>query len=642
MKIISLKFPYIFYHKQFSCLNLNMGRSFLLFTISFLINYPSSSAQVKFYVSAPKSIPENQNFNLVYTIENANGSNLRLPLLSDFSLLGGPNSSTSMRIINGAVSQSASYTYVLRPKQQGTFKIGKATIVVNGNTIESNELTIEVTAPASQPQTQRSNPYNQPQQQEPQSDDDLIKQLKDDVFVKVILSRSSVYKGEMLSATYRLYFRHNLNGFNLSKAPALEGFWSKEADLDPKRKQTVETVNGKQYYAIDILKYNLYPQRSGTLQISSAEISTVAQVTLRSQSRDPFDDFFNNSFSDFFGQTKNVPLTLKTGVSTVVVKELPEDGRPADFTGAVGKFNFETALSAQESKTDDPVTYTIKISGNGNLSLIDAPAVQLPSGFEVYDPKVKENINNGVSGISGSKQYDYLIIPRLPGDYKIGGQAFSYFDPAEEKYVTINPPEFSLKITGEPSQNVNTGTSSYVTQQDVMQLGEDIRYIKTAVPAFDKNSKPFFGSAGFIALYAFPFLAFMGLIAIRRRNEKLAADITGTKKRRALKIAAKRLRFAEKNLSQGEKKKFYDEVSRALWGYLGDKLNIDMAELSKESVDEKLFARNVKPGTTVRLQQLINTCEVSLYAPSADATEMKMDYKTALNLIADLEDEIRS
>ncbi|MEO6166911.1 MAG: BatD family protein, partial [Chitinophagales bacterium] len=392
----------------------------------------------------------------------------------------------------------------------------------------------------------------------------------------------------------------------------------------------------------EILKYNLYPQRAGTLQISPAEISTVAQITVRTQSRDPFDDFFNNSFSDFFGQTKNVPLTLKTGISSVTVKDLPENGKPADFTGAVGKFNFETSLSAQESKTDDPVTYTIKISGNGNLNLIDAPTVQLPNGFEVYDPKVKENINNGAAGISGSKQYDYLLIPRMPGDYKIGGQAFSYFDPVEEKYVTISPPEFSLKITGEQSKNVNTGASSYVTQQDVSQLGEDIRYIKTSVPAFDKNSKPFFGSAGFIALYVFPFLAFIMLIAVRRRNENLATDITGTKRRRALKVAKKRLRYAEKNLSLSEKKKFYDEVSRAIWGYLGDKLNIDMAELSKESVDEKLFARNVKPATIARLQQLINTCEVSLYAPAADATEMKMDYTTALNLIADLEDEIRS
>ncbi|MEO6168376.1 MAG: BatD family protein, partial [Chitinophagales bacterium] len=251
MKIISLKFLKKFYHKRFGCLSPNIAGAFLLLIISIFINYQLSSAQVKFYVSAPKSIPENQNFNLVYTIENANGSNLRLSSLNDFSLLGGPSSSTSMRIINGAVSQSASYTYVLRPKQQGTFKIGKATIEVNGSTIESNELTIEVTAPSSKPQPQRSNPYTQQQKEEPQSDDDLAKQLREDVFVKVILSRSSVFKGEMLSATYKLYFRQNLSEPQLSKAPSLEGFWSKMVELDPKRKQSVETINGRQYYALE-------------------------------------------------------------------------------------------------------------------------------------------------------------------------------------------------------------------------------------------------------------------------------------------------------------------------------------------------------------------------------------------------------
>ncbi|MGB3076963.1 MAG: BatD family protein, partial [Chitinophagales bacterium] len=474
-------------------------------------------AQVRFSATAPKSVPENQNFNLTFTVENANGGNLKLPSLNDFSLLGGPNTSSSMQIINGSVSQSASYTYVLRPKKQGTFKIGAATIEVGGNTMQSNELSITVTAPSSQQQTQQGNTYNQ-QQQEPQSNADLAKQLKDDVFVRVLLSRSAVYKGELLTATYRLYFRQNLNGFTLSKAPSLDGFWSKEVELDPNRKQAVEIFNGQKYYVIDILRYNLYPQRSGTLQITPAEISTSARIVVQSKSNDPFENFFN------MGQAQDVPLKLKTEAASVNVKDLPEDGRPGDFTGAVGKFNFETSLSATETKTDDPVTYTIKISGSGNLSLIDAPSVQLPGGFEVYDPKVKEKISNNETGISGSKQYDYLIVPRLPGDFKIGGQNFSYFDPASGKYVTINAPEFPLKITGEPSKNANTGSSSYTAQRDISMLGEDIRYIKTSVPEFDSDQNSFFGSAGFIALYTFPFLAFIGLLAVRRKNENLAAD----------------------------------------------------------------------------------------------------------------------
>lgn len=601
--------------------------------------HASASAQGRFTASAPKTVAENQNFNLTYTLENANGSNLKLPAFTDFTLIGGPSTSTSMQIINGRVTQSASYTYVLRPKAQGTFTIAPATIDVGGATVESNSVTITVTAPSSQPQSQQNSRGQSGGQ--PQTNAELQKQLKDDVFVRVSLSKTSVYKGQLLTATFRLYFRQNLTGFNLNKAPLLDGFWSKEVDLDPNRKQTVEVINGRQFYAIDILKYNLYPQRAGTLQIGSAEINTAAQVVVRSQSNDPFDDFFNDPFFNM-GRTQNVPLTLRTDPVSVNVKELPAEGRPADFAGAVGKFSFSTSLSGNEAKTDDPVTYTMKITGEGNLNLIDAPSLHLPSGFEVYDPKVKENISAGAGGMSGSKQFDYLIIPRLPGEFTIGGQPFSYFDPSTGKYVTIPSPDFRLKITGEPSKNANTNaSSSYTAQQNVSVLGEDIRYIKTGTPSLSVNARPFFGSAGFIALYVMPFLAFIGLIAVRRRNESLEADIMGAKRRRALRLAKKRLQVAEKHLKQNQRKNFYDELSRAVWGYLSDKLNIDLAMLSKENVEAKLIGRGVSGETVAKMQQLLSACELSLYSPSADAGEMQKDYTSALNIIADLEDEIK-
>lgn len=607
----------------------------LLIISCIILSHHASQAQVRFSVAAPKSVPENQNFNLTFTIENASGTNLKLPALNDFTLLGGPNTSSSMQIINGTVSQSASYTYVLRPKRQGTFKIGRATVEVGGNTLESNEVTIIVTAPSAQQPSQQGNGYGNTEST-PQNAEDLARQLKNDVFVKVLLSRNSVYKGELLTVTYRLYFRQNLNGFNLSKAPSMEGFWSKEVELDPNRKQTVETYNGQRYYVLDILKYNLYPQRSGILQITPAEISTSAQVVVQSKSRDPFESFFN------MGMTQEVPLKLKTEVVSINVKELPAEGKPAGFAGAVGKFNYETSLSATESKTDDAVTYTIKISGSGNLNLIDAPPLQVPDGFEVYDPKVKEKIANSESGINGSKQYDYLLIPRLPGEFTIGGGSFSYFNPSTGNYETINTPAFPLKITGEPSKNVNSNASSYISQHGVTVLGEDIRYIKTTAPSFGTSEVSFFASVGFVALYVLPFLAFIGLLAVRRRKDSLAADITGSRRRKALKLAKDRLLSAEKGLASKEKRKFYDEVLRATWGYLSDKLNMDTAALSKEAVEEKLLAKEVKPETISRLNKLINACELSLYAPAADDAEMKIDYANALNLIADLEDEIRN
>lgn len=596
-------------------------------------------AQAKFYASASKSVPVNQNFQLKYTLENANGGNLKLPALNDFQLLGGPSTSTNMQWVNGNVTQSVTYSYVLKPKKEGTFKLGKASITVGSVTMESNELTIEVGKPVAQQQQQRQrNPYDpfddpffNQQQQEPEvSQDELQKQLKDEVFFKLVVNRNAVYKGEMLTATYRLYFRQNLAGFNITKAPAFDGFWSQEVELDPKRKPTVEVVNGKQYHVVDILKYNLYPQRAGNLSVSSADMVTVVQVPVRS----------NNVFDNFFGRAQQVQMDLKTSAATVTVKDLPEAGKPADFNGAVGKFTVESKLSSKEAKTDEPITYSVKISGTGNLKFIESPTVTMPEAFEVYDPKVKENISNGAAGLTGTKQYDYLIIPRKPGEFKIEVNNFSYFDPATGKYVTIPSPEFAVKVTGEPSKNVNANAPANA-KEEVAELGTDIRYIKTNNPEFEKDNS-LLASAGMAVAYTAPFLLFIGLVVFKRRNETLAADVIGVKRRRAIGLAKKRLTAAEKFLAQQDKKGFYNEVSRALWGYLGDKLNIDMASLSKDNVEEKLQARNVKPETVTKLKSLLSTCDMALYAPIGGGDEMKQNYDAAMHLMADFEDEIKS
>lgn len=624
-----------------------MKSLFVLCLAAFVFSCNHAFGQVKFSIRAPSSVPVNQAFQLDLVIENGNGSNPRLGSISDFQLVGGPNTSNSIQMGGGGISQTLTYSYFLKPKQEGTFKIGKAAVTVNGVNFESNELTVTVgkAAPQQQQQQQRgwdpfADPFGQQQQQqEPQvSEADLAKQVKDDVFLRLEVSKGSVYEGEMLTATYKLYIGTNL-GLSISKMdkiPAFEGFLSQEVDMDPKRQPTMVTYNGKQYKEVDLLKYNLYPQRPGNIKVPGTEIGVVAQVQVRSRSRGFFDDMFG-------GRVAQLPLDLKAESGAVNVKALPENGKPAGFSGAVGKFSFETSISGKEGKTDDPLTYSVKIQGTGNLKLIEAPTLKLPPVFEVYDPKTKENITNGAAGLTGSKQYDFLIIPRQPGEYKIDGRSFSYFDPSAGKYVTVTTPEYALKITGAPSKDMNTGAQASVSKQDISVLGQDIRYIKTSAPVFSKSGGPFFGSAGFIGMYSAPALLFFLLIGLRRRNETLAADIAGSKRRRALKLAKKRLNVAEKHLKTNDKKAFYDEVSRATWGYLGDKLNIDMAELSMENAEEKLTARAVKPETTAKLKGLINTCEMALYAPVSDeAVKMKKNYETAMNLIADLEDEVKA
>ncbi|MCS6933875.1 MAG: BatD family protein [Chitinophagales bacterium] len=618
--------------------------SFLLLTFCTLICHDDAQAQVRFYATAPKSVPVNQTFQLSFTIENGSGSNLKLPPLNDFQILGGPNTSTSMQWVNGQVTQSVSYTYILKPKAEGTYKIGKASVTVSGVNMESNELTIEVGKPvATPPQTRQPrgwdpfaddpffNPYATPAEPE-KSTAELQEELKDDVLMRVLVSKSSVYKGEMLTVTYKLYFRQNLTGFNVTKAPAFDGFWSQEVNLDPKRKQQVETYNGKQYYTIEVMKYNLYPQRDGTLTIPAIEVNTTALVQARTRSRSIFDDFFN------MGRHTQVPLTLKTNTLTVQVKELPA-GQPPGFQGAVGRYSFEARISAKETKTDEPITYSMKITGTGNLKFVEAPKLQAPEEFEVFEPKIKENITNSSEGLTGSKQYDYLLIPRQPGEYTLQAYTFSYFDPATAKYVTITSPEFTVKVTGAPSQADAGEQSNTATKQPVKTLGKDIRYLKTNTPDF--GQRPFYGSWKFVTLYVSPFLIFAGLVALRKRHDALEADVVGAKRRKALKVAKQRLSKAEKFLATSDKKNFYSELSLGIWGYLSHKLNIDISELSKDNVKEKLSQRAVKSDTITALTNLLTACEQALYAPVGEGTQMKQDFETGLHLLADLEAEIK-
>ncbi len=612
-------------------------------------------AQTKFYATAAKQVPVNQNLQVNFVVENGESRSFKAPGFNDFQVLSGPNTSQSVSFINGSMSQSITYSFIVRPKKEGTLKIGKASVNVGGANLESNELTVEVTqAVQQQQQTQQrrrnQNPFGFPDPfddpffddpfsnaaPEPEaqiSDADLQKELKQNVFLRLVLSDNNVYQGEQLTATLKLYFNYSIAQLQISKALGVEGFWNQEVQLEPNQKPRIEEYNGKKYNVIDLQKFNLFPQRSGTLKISPAELSTIVQMQLRTGRR---------SVWDMFGgmRVQNVPYKMESNEGVVNVKELPAANKPASFNGAVGNYTCTTKISSDKTKTDEPVTYTITVSGKGNLKFVELAKPSLPQGFEVYDPKVKESIQNTGGGFSGTKQYDFLIIPRLPGEFKIPANEFSFFNPETGKYITINSPEFSLAVTGEASTSTYTALSA-PSKEEVKSLGEDIRYIKTNVPDFSGKRSVFPASVGFGLGYASPFLLFIALVGLKKRNESLAADIVGTKRRRATKIAKTRLSQAKKHLEASRKKDFYDEVSRAIWGYLGDKLNIDMAVLSKENVEEKLAAKSVSAETIQKLKSLLNTCELALYAPVGEGGEMKLNYDNAISIIADLEDEIK-
>jgi hypothetical protein len=601
-------------------------------------------AQVKFYASAGKQVPVNQGLQLNYTVENGEAQSIKLPQINDFQVVSGPNTMQNVSIVNGHMSRSTTYSYVLKPKKEGTYKIGKAVVNVDGANLESNELTVEVTGPVQQARQRSRDPFEdmfmddpfEEQQQEPQVNKaEIEKEVKNNVFLRLVASDNSVYAGEQITASLKLYFNCPIAQVQLSKAPTFDGFWNQEVQMDPNKKPDIEEYNGKKYNVVELQKYNLFPQRSGALKITGAELATIVQVQVRGGRR---------SFWDMFGgvQAYNVPHKCLSNEVTINVKEPPVAGRPANYNGAVGNLKFETSLSSANAKTDEPVTYTVKISGSGNLKLIDAPTLELSDAFEVYDPKVKENVAGGGAGLSGSKQYDFLIVPRQPGDFKIPANSFSYFSPSANKYITITSPEYALKVTGEPSKNTSSVLPVAGAQNDVTALGSDIRYIKTTVTGFEKESDSLVASAGFAAAYTSPFLLLIALAAVKRRNRNMEMDVIGMKRRRATKLAQKRLSLARKHLGSGSRQLFYDEVSKAIWGYLGDKLNIDLAMLSKENVEGALLARHANHATVARLQSLLNTCELALYAPVGEGGEMKQNYEVAVNLIADLEDEVKA
>lgn len=606
----------------------------------------SSLAQVKFSASVNvHSVPVNQNFQVTFTVENGNAKSLTPPSFADFQVLNGPSTSQNMTIINGSVSQSVSYSYILRPKKEGSFKIGKASANIEGVNVESNEVSISVTGPVQQQaQQQRRDPFSDPffgddpfeqqaQQQPQMSNEDIQKEIKDNVFVRIVTDKNNVFIGEPVTATIKLYFRLGIGSVGMNKSPSFDGFWSQEVQMPKQPKQKVETINGQQFYEADIQQYNLYPQRAGNLQISPVELNMVVQAAVQKARRGFFDNFFGP-------RVQNVQYKAISNNVSVTVKDVPAAGKPADYNGAVGKFSYSVKISSKEGKTDEAITYSIRISGTGNLKTIDVPKPSLPDGFEVFDPKVKEEVANTPSGMTGSKQYDYLIIPHQPGEYKIPGTSFSYFEPSAGHFLTLTSPELTLKISGAPSQNPNAGVAA-TAKEDVASLHSDIRYIKTRATDLSKKSPSFFGSPGYTALIASPLLLFVGLIFLKRRNESLAADLVGAKRRRATRLAKKRLSVAEKHLAQNNRKLFYDEVSRALWGYLGDKLSIDQSQLSTDNVEEKLLTKSVKTETITRLKNLINSCELALYSPSGTGDEMKINYNTAVSLITDLEDEIK-
>lgn len=604
-------------------------------TLIFLASAWNLKAQdgVEFTASAPSTVYLDTPFQLVYSV-NASAKDLRAPDFQFFEILAGPfeSRSSSWQSVNGKTTSSVSltYTFTLMPGKTGTFKIPPANITVEGEKVYSNGLIVKVesaeksTANQGQGQIQRGN-------QQAQTPAGSQKVTGESIFVRTIVSKANIYEQEAILVTYKLYTLLDVAQFTDIRLPDYNGFLKQEIEQPSNKQLSAETYNGRSYGTVVLYQTLLFPQRTGDIQIDPATFTAVLRLRNEAQLRSIFDDFFD-SYS-------NVEKTLTASGAKIKVNPLPIEDKPASFSGAVGDFNLKSSISTESLKTNEPATIKVVISGSGNMKLLKNPEIKFPDAFEVYDPKAENQFNTGSGGVSGTKTIEYLFIPRRTGRYEIPSAELSYFDLRDRTYKTLRTPTYVLNVAkGEGGETV---VGNFTNKEDVTELAKDIRYIYTGNVLLKTEKRPLFGTMPFWIMFLIPLIIAAILFVFLRKQLKDNADITLVKTRRANKVAQKRLKLAQKFLSEGKKEQFYEEVMKAVWSYLSDKLSIPVAELNKENISSKLEAKNVEQSTISQFANILNTCEFASYAPNSGIQEMGNVYEDAADAIGKVEQHFR-
>lgn len=561
-------------------------------------------------------------FSVNFTLSNgSNPSGFTPPSFSNFYVLGGPNQSTSFSSINGKTSQSISWNYVLQAKTSGKFTIGSASVKSGKETFTTQPITIEV--------SERSTNTNANTNDQ---STDVNSYLKKNLFIQATVNTASVYKGEEITVTYQLYVNRNsqIYDYRVTGAtivPKFNGFHAAEIDMQqaPAR---YETINGQSYLVQVVKKTILTPQIGGMLDIDPLGVDAVVAIRTnkKSNSNDPFDQFFSNPFNTNY---ERYDFEIISNALKVEVKDLPPNAPPG-FNGAVGKFDMKTEISTTETKTDEPITYRIKINGSGNLALFQTPVLDLPPGWETYDPKISETAN--------TKTYEYLLIPRSPGTFTLPAHNWSYFDPGKKQYQTIASEAYNITVA-EGTGYTGGNTISGINKEEVEMLAKDIRYIKTNTPEYISDKKLLQSPVAYIGLGLPVVLGIFLFLFTARRNE-MEKDVAGMRNRKATGIAKKRLKVAHSYIAQDNRKGFYDETIKAVWGYLSDKFNIPQSNLSKDNIADVLQQKNISEASKQELFALLNQCEIALFAPVQSTAAMMDDYQKAVQLISGIENEL--
>ena len=588
-----------------------------------------ADGKISFTANAPEVVVSGDQFRLTYTVNSQKVRDFRAPSMKDFEVLMGPSRSTqsSTQIINGNVTSTSTitFTYILMAGKEGTYNIPAATIVAEGNNYTSNSVTVKV-LPTDQSSGASSG--NSGRNSRNQASNGAI--TEKELFMMASASKTKVYEQEAILLTYKVYTQVNLTELR-GDIPDLKDFHTQEVELPQQKTFTLEHYNGRNYNTTIWRQLVIFPQKTGKIEIPSVTFEgTVSQMVA---SADPFDAFFNG------GNYVNIKKNLVAPKLIIDVKELPE-GKPANFSGGVGEFTISSSISTQELKTNDAVTIKLVISGTGNMKLINTPEVKFPQDFEIYDPKVDNKFNLTRNGLAGSKVIEYLAIPRHAGNFTIPSIEFSYFDLKSQSYKTLKTEAYTLNVA-KGEGNADQVVANFTSKEDLKVLGKDIRYIKTGDTQLTQKDDYFFGSIGYILWYIIPLTLFVAFMLIYRKQAIENANVAKVRTKKANKMATKRMKNAGKLLAEKKSEAFYDEVLKALWGYISDKLSMPVSQLSKDNIEEELQKHQVSDELIQSFINTLNECEFARYAPGNQNETMDKVYAASIDLISKMENCIK-
>ena len=601
-------------------------------------------AQVTIRVQAPSEVVQGDRFRIDYVVNTSDVDDFKVDAFEGLVELYGPSrsQSSSISMVNGKTTSSSSvkFTYTVTTEKAGTFHVPAATVVSGGKAVKSASPQITVlpggsSGSGNSGQSGQSGNSGQSAHSSGGADRMRTQNVGDritnkDIFIAVTASKKRVYEQEAVLLTYKLYTLVNISEM-AGKMPELDGFHVQELNRQRQPELKMEHYNGKNYGTVVWSQYVVFPQQTGDLTIP--EIKYEATIMQQNRSADPFDIFFGGGT-----MMQEVKKTVMAPAVTLHVDALPSP-KPSNFSGAVGKFSIASTLTPQQLKANDATTLRLTVSGTGNMKLMNAPEVAWPKDFERYDPKTEEKTRISANGSTGQVLFDYIAVPRHQGKYDLPPVEFCYFDPDARAYKTLSTEAYTLDI--EKGKGGSSASSAGLSKEEIELLGSDIRFIKLGEPTFQTGDSAFFGSRRYWLSYVVALLVFLGLSIVFRRYVVASADLVGRRGRGASKAATRRLKAARKLMSQGSAAAFYEETMKALWGYVGDKLNIPVSELSKDNVRERLAARQASDDLVSQFIATLDECEFARFAPGDPAATMDKIYASAEEVINKMEGELR-